>query len=162
MVDFLNRLGSTFGSFPSSPNLLEEYQPSGEVFRNYNGINTIRSAIGADEKLLSVYSKLVETVVIPQLKALIVAAEGNSSKEHIFYYQYPPTLRLQSGPSKQHGRSHRDAEYGHQQGEINFWMPLTYYSKTQTTLFVEDVPESNIFHPLMVDYGSIGKFHGTS
>ena len=42
-----------------------------------------------------------------------------------FYVQRPPTLRLQPGPSAFTVRPHNDAEYGHQPGELNFWLPLT-------------------------------------
>lgn len=31
-----------------------------------------------------------------------------------FYCQFPPTLRLQPGPSERPRRLHRDAEFGHQ------------------------------------------------
>ena len=34
-------------------------------------------------------------------------------------------MRIQPGPSEHYGRTHRDAEYGHQPGEINFWLQLT-------------------------------------
>ena len=49
-----------------------------------------------------------------------------SKGERCFYYQFPPTLRLQPGPSSRiGGRAHCDANYGHQDGEVNFWLPLT-------------------------------------
>jgi hypothetical protein len=57
-------------------------------------------------------------------------------------------MRLQPGPSEAHGRTHRDAEYGHQPGEINFWFPLSDASLTKTTLHVESVPDLGDFHPL--------------
>ena len=41
-----------------------------------------------------------------------------------FYVQRPPTLRL-SLARPRHVRPHRDGEYGHQDGEVNFWLPLT-------------------------------------
>ena len=46
-------------------------------------------------------------------------------------------------------------------GEINFWMPLTDYSRTQTTLWVESGPNTGDFHPLALDVGRIAMFHGT-
>jgi protein-L-isoaspartate(D-aspartate) O-methyltransferase len=161
IINFLSRSGSSFGSFPTTPHVLEEFQPSVDVFRNFNARKIVYKAVSSDEKLLSVYTNLIKEVIVPHLKALLVAEENEGDKKHTFYYQYPPTLRIQPGPSKMHGRSHRDAEYGHQCGELNFWMPLSYYSLTQTTLFVEDSPDSKKFHPLMIEYGNIGKFHGT-
>lgn len=46
-------------------------------------------------------------------------------------------------------------------GEINFWMPLTDYGLTQTTLWVESGPNTDDFHPLALDVGQIAMFHGT-
>ena len=46
-------------------------------------------------------------------------------------------------------------------GEINFWMPLTDYSRTKTTLWVESVPNGGDFHPLALDVGRVAMFHGT-
>jgi len=41
-----------------------------------------------------------------------------------FYYQRPPTLRLQPGPSRASVKTHRDSDYGHQEGELNYWGTL--------------------------------------
>lgn len=86
--------------------------------------------------------------------------ETDGSRTH-FFYQYPPSLRLQPGPSEQFGRVHRDVEYGHQPGEINFWLPLTDYSLTRTCLWVESSPGSEDFHPVDVPYGFFLAFHGS-
>ena len=58
-------------------------------------------------EFLSVYERLVEEVVCPFLRSKL------SSEEPVtFYYQHPPTLRLQPGPSEKRRRLHRDAEFG--------------------------------------------------
>ena len=91
-------------------------------------------------------------------------AEVLSTGETCFYYQFPPTLRLQPGPSDRiGGRAHSDAEYGHQDGEVNFWLPLTDYALTRTALWVESAPGRGDFHPLdcPCDPGSLVAFHGT-
>jgi hypothetical protein len=169
IVSFLERCGSNFGLFPTEPHVLEEFQPHLDVFRNFSARQVIYNAVGSDARLLQAYEDLMDSVVLPHLKRLIVESEKKECKDerkkekkkHTFYYQYPPTLRIQPGPSKAYGRTHRDAEYGHQRGEINFWMPVTMYSLTRTTLEVEDEPNSKKFHPLLVEYGEIGSFHGT-
>ena len=51
-----------------------------------------------------------------------------------FWCQYPPTVRVQPPDPIACGRMHRDSEYGHQPGEINFWMPLTRLEHTRTSL----------------------------
>ena len=76
------------------------------------------------------YERLVLGVIIPYLKTQL----DDPETPRVFHYQYPCTLRLQPGPSKAYNRVHRDAEYGHQIGEINFWMPLSDYALTHTQL----------------------------
>ena len=161
IVSFLERCGSNFGSFPTEPRLLEEFQPHLDVFRNFDARQLVYNAVRSDARLLQVYEELIKTIVLPHLKRLIVESEKKEKKEHTFYYQYPPTLRIQPGPSKAYGRTHRDAEYGHQRGEVNFWMPISLYSLTRTTLEIEDEPNSKKFYPLLVEYGEVGLFHGT-
>ena len=87
---------------------------------------------------------------------------SSSSPPTTFYYQYPPTLRLQPGPSERTVRRHHDAEYGHQQGELNYWMPLTDLQLTRTTLWVESHEGACDDHPLNVTYGEIACFHGSA
>merc|ERR1712070_764562 len=115
-----------------------------------------RKCVRNADAFLAVYEKLVQEVVCPYLKAKL----GGSTRIS-FYYQYPPTLRIQPGPSQSARRVHEDAQYGHQEGELNFWMPITYFSKTQTTLWVESAAGAADFHPFMLEYGEIGMFHGT-
>lgn len=77
---------------------------------------------------------------------------------------------------------HNDAKYGHQQGELNFWMPLTSKKITRlaqklssfwnhsllfllgfevhvlcarTTLWVESSPDAGDFHPLSLEPGQV-------
>ena len=58
-------------------------------------------------------------VVIPSLKArLAEICPETASNNTTFYYQWPPTLRIQPGPSTRYVRAHNDAEYGHQNGEV--------------------------------------------
>ena len=85
-----------------------------------------------------------------------------------FFYQRPPSPRLQppaadgvGGGGGGGGREHRDADYGHQDGEVNFWLPLTDPELTRTTLWAESAPGAGDFHPLDVAQGEIAAFHGT-
>ena len=109
--------------------------------------------MAGDEALLHAFDRFVSASVLPWLKqglARAGAAKANLSPippprprararaqpypkpgaavTHVpltFYVQRPPTLRLQPGPSAFSVRPHSDAEYGHQPGELNFWVPLT-------------------------------------
>lgn len=97
----------------------------------------------------------------------------NSGSNTAFYYQRPPTLRIQPGPARAIVRAHHDAEYGHQFGELNFWLPLT-SSKTGVDLFCESAHGKGDYRPLKAEYsvasqeaagegvGEIVVFHGSS
>ena len=152
-----------------------------DVFRSFNARQIIYNAVASDAEFLDHYERLVKECIVPHLIKMLAAHSPSSAthgdreqpppsspahatthpEKRVFYYQYPPSLRLQPGPSSEHGRTHRDAEYGHQPGELNFWMPLSRRALTQTSLRVESAPGSNDFHPLDVEYGEIGQFHGT-
>lgn len=149
------------GCFPSSPRELEMFRASDEVFRSFQPRQQLRSHLTNDKAFLDTYERLVAEIVCPHLKSVLLSNAVDSGLVR-FVYQYPPTLRIQPGPSKQFKRPHRDAEYGHQVGEINFWMPLTNYSEmTKTALWVESQPNIGDYTPLDIDYGSLAMFHGT-
>jgi len=146
-----------------APARLESFHVTADVFRSFKARQVLYRAVGGDAPFLRIYERLVLEVVLPALLNACDTAPlpglGPAAVEHL-YYQYPPTMRLQPGPSTQHGRVHRDAEYGHQSGEINCWMPLSSYALTRTTLWVETAPGAADFHPLEVDHGQIACFHG--
>ena len=152
----------SFAEDTERPRRLEEFRVTADVFRSFKARQLVYQAVASNAPLLHVYERLVMGVVLPALKAELssCAAVAETGHGDSFHVQWPPTLRLQPGPSEQHGRTHRDAEYGHQVGEVNFWMPLTSYASTRTTLHVVPSPAAGEFHPLEVDYGQIAAFHG--
>ena len=98
-------------------------------------------------------------------------------KEFTVLYQFPPTIRVYNShlidtknkdiknnheiTYKNLGKMHCDSVFGHQIGEVNFWMPLTPTHPT-STLYAETSPgkaDWYPFHPLHP--GSIMRFPGT-
>jgi hypothetical protein len=71
-------------------------------------------------------------------------------------------LRLQPGPGWAKVKPHNDAEYGHQNGELNFWIPLTDRTWTGVDLWSETVPQQDDYHPIPTDLGQAISFHGSS
>lgn len=115
----------------------------------------------------------VEEAALPWLKRRMLELDPDFASELrarrpdgeprvTFHWQRPPTLRLQPGPSDRHVRTHADSEYGHQPGEVNFWLPLTRIGETRTTLWAESAPGRGDYGPLEVDYGEAACFHGSS
>ena len=74
--------------------------------------------------------------------------------------QREPTFRVHlPGTRKALGTRHIDAEYFHQRGEINYWLPLTRCFGSNT-LWTESVPGAKDFHPLELDFGQLACFYG--
>ena len=73
-----------------------------------------------DKEFLAAFDRLVQEVVLPYLKRRLVevGAATDEAGSVTFYYQRPPTLRLQPGPAWAQVKAHNDAEYGHQNGEL--------------------------------------------
>ncbi|GMH97493.1 hypothetical protein TrST_g13888 [Triparma strigata] len=118
---------------------------------------TLTALVAADEEFLATFDAFVEEAIIPYLKRKLGGLE-NTLK---FYVQRPPTVRIQPGPSSKSVRPHCDAEYGHQPGELNFWLPLTDPKATSTTLWVETEVEGGEYKALECGVGEVAAFWGT-
>ena len=123
--------------------------------------------ISTDEEFLGTFDSFVEGVILPWLKTKLLLLEDDSNDENKnrtfdFYVQRPPTLRLQPGPSQAMVRAHSDNVYGHQDGELNFWIPLVDLSQCGNTyLHVESEPKKGDYHPIFVKCGEIISFFGS-
>lgn len=140
------------------PSLRHQRQGMGDKAQN-----CLSDGVASDERFLRLFDDFLSTFIIPWIKGqLISIGITEENQEDIFYYQRPPTLRLQPGPSSLFVFPHCDADYGHQDGELNFWMPLTDSSLTETDLWVESEPGKEDFEPLGITIGEVAAFHGSS
>jgi hypothetical protein len=74
--------------------------------------------------IVSAFDNFLTEVIVPHLKSRLIN-EGvipSSGTEVNFYYQRPPTLRIQPDPARARVNWHKDKDYGHQDGELNFWI----------------------------------------
>lgn len=85
--------------------------------------------------------------------------EKNADEETVVY-QLEPSLRVHMPHVKPLGVPHCDADYHHQPGEINFWMPLSDEVFGTNSLFCESRPGAGDFVPFSAKYGEIIKFYG--
>ena len=121
------------------------------------------NAVATNKDFLDLFDRFVVDVVLPKLKTRLVENGTTTSSQEIeFYYQRPPTVRLQPGPARADVKAHNDAEYGHQNGELNFWLPLTDRDSTGVDLWCESSFRQGDYHPLAVNYGEVVSFHGSS
>jgi hypothetical protein len=117
-----------------------------------------------DVEFMSTFDRFVCDVILPLMKENLRSCGviANTTDQVTFYYQRPPTLRIQPGPSTRTVTLHCDATYGHQDGELNFWLPLTNLSLTKTDLWCESLPGKGDYAPLGAQLGEFVSFHGSS
>jgi hypothetical protein len=149
----------------------------------------IHGRVGKCLRLMDLYEKLIETVIGPHLVAAFEAecpaGEDVDPDSRVVLYQFPPTVRiyrtsasapqeesssssaaqpssLPSQPLRTLTRMHTDREFGHQDGEVNFWMPFTTIDET-STLWAETRPDKGDWYPFFpLDVGEAWRFPGTS
>lgn len=85
----------------------------------------------------------------------IVPVIGNNK----FIYQAKPTFRVQVPNNKSVGDFHRDYDYNHPLGEINFVIPITDMNDT-TAIWTETIPGLKDFYPINVKDDSFFAFNG--
>jgi len=173
----MTRVGSC-----SSTDRLEDWRvPKPSMTRKHHGGSCedsqayLSQQLSTHEGFLALFDDFVETVVLRHLKRQLVSLRDGDNDDSIsFYYQRPPTLRLQPGPARAHVKAHCDAQYGHQDGEVNFWLPMTDRTLNEVDLYLEgglasgnpadDSNNSNTntnFEPMPVEVGQVLQFHGT-
>ena len=150
---------------------LEDFEvPVNSVWRSVNGgccedaQRYLSDRVASNQPFLESFDRFVMEVVLPYVKQRLVdcGALSNPSLPTAFYYQRPPTLRLQPGPSWATVKPHNDAEYGHQNGELNIWVPLTDRSLTGVDLWSESEYKKDDYHPIAARVGEAISFHGSS
>lgn len=137
---------------------LSSYTPEKSPF-GYDYAKSLRVKMMREgDSLLVVYGALINDIIGPMM-----LAEYESDAATILY-QYPPTLRVfpSLSPAKALGRFHTDYDYGHQDGEINFWLPIVNLGGDNGSLWSERSPGAKDFFPFSVKYGEIQSFHGVS
>ncbi|CAE8692954.1 unnamed protein product, partial [Polarella glacialis] len=146
---------------------LERYMPPAgqDSFYSSGFRKTLVELVLASPALCLAYERLIREVVGPRLasdfRAMRVEEDTDDEVFELFY-QFPPTLRIQPARTTFFRREHRDAEYGHQPGELNFWLPLTDCMDGRATLWVESAPNEGDFHPLRLKLGEMARFYGTN
>ena len=158
------------GNFPTDDSRLEDFVvPRLSLSRSDYGGQCeqaqayFSNAVAANDDFLALFDRFVVEVVLPHLKTRLMENDvAEADQETEFYYQRPPTVRLQPGPAKADVKAHNDAEYGHQNGELNFWLPLTDRNVTGVDLWCESSYKQGDYHPLAVNCGEVVSFHGSS
>jgi hypothetical protein len=159
------------GAFRNGSSRLEDFViPPPSTWRKVNGGQCeeaqryLSDIVLQDASFLEAFDSLVVEAILPHLKHRLVSVDAATDAEGsvTFYYQRPPTIRFQPGPSWSKVKTHNDAEYGHQNGELNFWIPLTDRTLTGVDLWSESELNAGDFHSIAARPGEVISFHGSS
>ena len=99
------------------------------------------------------FQRLYDKFIVEVISTLI--------DEKKFVYQKSPTFRVHAPGNVAVGGWHKDADYNHPAGEINFIVPLTKAYDTNT-IWSETEPGLGDFKPLVMDIGEIIQFDGNN
>lgn len=78
-----------------------------------------------------------------------------------FVYQHRSTLRVQLPGSLAVAEFHRDSDYNHPHGEINFMVSLTRAFDTNA-MWIESEPGKGDYRPIALEYGEVAQFDGSA
>ncbi|GMI01952.1 hypothetical protein TrST_g6099 [Triparma strigata] len=122
-----------------------------------------RSNPAAMERLQAAYDLFVCSVLAPNLALEWCSSSSDSGSLTTLAYQSMPALRVSPPSTQAMGRRHNDAVYGHQPGQLNYWLPLS-ASFGDNTLWVEPTTcrseVDNTPVPLEGDFGDCFRFYG--
>ena len=92
--------GTTTTTTPATPSL-ELFELDERAYRSKEKQEILTQAVLDDAAFLETFEKLVKEVCIPHLKQRLATADPlRFDKDLCFFFQRPPTLRLQRGPSE--------------------------------------------------------------
>ena len=92
------------------------------------------------------YQRFIEEVIRPQYDGPI-------------YYQTRPSHRLLFADTPGGARYHRDADYGHDPGEVNYLLPQT-RAYGNNAMWIESAVGKEDYRPLELEVGQYGRFKG--
>lgn len=124
--------------------------------RRAKGKDSVPEAL---ERLKEAHCFFVCSVAAPHIAECWAKAGGEPLGELV--YQAVPSLRCAPPAGVAIGRRHRDRDYGHQPGQVNFWLPLSRVAG-DNTLYVEPFGGARqaLALPLEGNFGTLHRFYG--
>jgi hypothetical protein len=134
------------------------------------------------EEFQACYEKFLKNVIVPHMMMAMDAAEeeeeeeeggvvrtwggrnNDSNKPSSFVVQSIPCVRFQPPSTDRMTTPHVDATYGHQPGQVNFWVPLT-TAYDSNSVYAESEPGKEDYHPFgergaPMRPGEVKRFYG--
>ena len=108
-------------------------------------------------QVLEIYEDMIRTYIAPMFKDDVIVYQ----KRPTFRVQLPNNTAVPSdlGGDPERPGLHRDSDFNHPLGEINFWVPFT-PTLADNTIWTESEVDKGDFHPVLTDNGNILRFYG--
>ena len=139
----LETLHANYDSDPALANSLYKNMEQSPVFKAM--YDALRSPEG--EEFYAVYQRFVREAIRPQYDGPI-------------YYQTKPSHRILFADVPGQSRFHRDADYGHDPAEVNYWVALTPAYGTNT-VWIETEKGKGDYQPVEAEPGQYARFRGS-
>ena len=140
----LETLHANYDSDPARANSLYKNMEQSPVFRAmYAGLSSPQG-----EEFYATYERFVREVIRPQYDGPI-------------YYQTKPSHRILFADVPGQSRFHRDADYGHDPAEVNYWVALTPAYGTNT-FWIETEEGRGDYQPVEAEPGQFARFRGST
>lgn len=142
--DDLEDLQATYDDDPSLDNSLYKNMEQSPVFKAmYSGLKSTEG-----KAFYALYERFVREVIRPQYDGPI-------------YYQTKPSHRILFADVPGQSRFHRDADYGHDPAEVNYWVALTPAFGTNT-FWIESEYGKQDYRPVEARPGQYARFRGST
>ena len=140
----LEELKATYHDDPSLENSLYKNMEQSPVFR------AMYAGLASDEgqQFYDLYERFVREVIRPQYDGPI-------------YYQTKPSHRILFADVPGQSRFHRDADYGHDPAEVNYWVALTPAYATNA-FWIESEAGKEDYRPVEVAADQYVRFRGST
>lgn len=99
-------------------------------------------------EMIALYERFIKQFIAPHIKC-------------DFAYQSFPTFRVHLPENVAVGEYHKDADFGHPYGEINYILPMT-NSEHTASVWVESGVNKGDFKPVSIQRGNVVRFFGNS
>jgi len=108
-------------------------------------------------KVLEMYEDMIKHYIAPMFKDDVIVYQ----KRPTFRVQLPNNTAVPSdlGGDPERPGLHRDSDFNHPLGEINFWVPFT-QTLEDNTVWTESEVDKGDFHPILTDNGNMLRFYG--
>lgn len=140
----LENLSASYTDDPTAANSLYKNMEQSPVFRAmYAGLDSKEG-----EQFYELYRRFIREVIRPQYDGPI-------------YYQTRPSHRILFADVPGQSRFHRDADYGHDPAEVNYWVALTPAYDTNT-FWIESEKGLEDYRPVVAEVGEYARFRGST